>query len=979
MPPARGARVERSASSTRGPGRRLSRAALVRSLAAASDARVRRRLLARAPHLHDGDLVAQLNQAALAAVHVSLDRADHLASAARSIASRVGDDRALARSLRTSGHVLALRGEYRRAMANYRSALDLLASPADASERAVTLSGALQSLIYLGDYQKADAFAAEARAVFETQGDRVRLGRLESNVGNVLYRQDRFADALACYRRAYAALAEKGEPTDVGIVLRNIAVCWISLNDFGAALQAYGEARAWCERYAMPRLAAENDYNIAYLHYLRGEYARAIELYRATRAYCERVGDPYHEALCDLDQSEIYLELNLNGEGEHLATAACRAFQALHMRYEMGKALVNIGAAAARSGEPGRALERFAEARAVFSEERNRHWLTITDLYRALVLLQQGNDAGAERLCRSALAYFREQGPPGKAALCEMMLARLAVRAGRLADARETTERAIGRAERGEATPLAAEGYFLLGEIHEAMGDSEAAYAAVRQAHAGLETLRSQIAGEQLKISFLDDKRAVYEALVSLALRREPPILRARVAFRYIEQAKSRSLADLMAFGSPLADPAGGRGAVSNLRRELTSWYRKIESHEGGPGPDPGAGGLAFMRERARDCEARLVRAEAKLEHADAEYRVLAGGAALPLEAIRSSIPADAAVVEYYEARGRLLGCVLSHSRLEIVPLGPVGRVRELLRLLQFQLSKFSLHDGYAARFASPLLAATLDHLHELHSLLVAPLLPFLSTARHLVIVPHRFLHYLPFHALFDGNRFLLDDFWVSYAPSATVYYLCRSRAGASESHSLVLGVPDPRAPYILDEVQAVSAALPEPRVYVGDQATDARLREDGAGARYVHVATHGMFRQDNPMFSAVRLGNGEMSLMDLYELRFAADLVTLSGCGTGLSAVVGGDELVGLVRGLLYAGARALLVTLWDVNDRSTALFMRSFYTKLRATSDKRVAMIAAVREVRAQYAHPYFWAPFVLVGDAGGPRYISSSRDDP
>ncbi len=74
-------------------------------------------------------------------------------------------------------------------------------------------------------------------------------------------------------------------------------------------------------------------------------------------------------------------------------------------------------------------------------------------------------------------------------------------------------------------------------------------------------------------------------------------------------------------------------------------------------------------------------------------------------------------------------------------------------------------------------------------------------------------------------------------------------------------------------------------------------------------------------MFSAVQLGSGDVSLLDLYQLRFSADLVTLSGCGTGLSAVVGGDEQVGLVRGLLYAGARALLVTLWDVHDRSTAL----------------------------------------------------------
>ena len=119
-------------------------------------------------------------------------------------------------------------------------------------------------------------------------------------------------------------------------------------------------------------------------------------------------------------------------------------------------------------------------------------------------------------------------------------------------------------------------------------------------------------------------------------------------------------------------------------------------------------------------------------------------------------------------------------------------------------------------------------------------------------------------------------------------------------------------------------------------------------------------------MFSSMRLGDSQLSLLDLYSLRLSSELVTLSGCSTGLNAVVGGDELLGLVRGLLYAGTRAVLVTLWDVDDRSTADFMKSFYNHRAFESDKARALRQAMREVREVYPHPYHWSPFVLIGKA-------------
>jgi CHAT domain-containing protein len=223
----------------------------------------------------------------------------------------------------------------------------------------------------------------------------------------------------------------------------------------------------------------------------------------------------------------------------------------------------------------------------------------------------------------------------------------------------------------------------------------------------------------------------------------------------------------------------------------------------------------------------------------------------------------------------------------------------------------------------------------------------------------------LPFHALHSGGRYLCDDFSISYAPSASVYTLCSGReTPVTNSSSLVMGIPDTAAPDIEAEVRRAAAALPNSQLLIGHDATEAALREHGPSCRFIHIATHGLFRRENPMFSAIRLGDSDLSLFDLYQMPLSSELVTLSGCSTGRNVVLGGDELVGLVRGLFYAGARGILVSLWDVHDRSTAEFMTSFYTGLENHANKAEALHDAMRVLRRDYPHPYYWAPFILVG---------------
>jgi CHAT domain-containing protein len=285
--------------------------------------------------------------------------------------------------------------------------------------------------------------------------------------------------------------------------------------------------------------------------------------------------------------------------------------------------------------------------------------------------------------------------------------------------------------------------------------------------------------------------------------------------------------------------------------------------------------------------------------------------------------------------------------------------------MLAFQLSKFRLDRAYLSRFEAPLMRATQAHFQALYQALIAPI-EHLLVAQHLIVVPYGPLHSLPFHALFDGKHYLIDKFTICYEPSASIFVHCRREEEERNGPSLIIGVDDPAIPFVRQEIEAVATVLPEPKVLWGAEATEQALREYGARSQFIHIATHGCFRQDSPMFSSIRLADSYLSLYDLYRTKLPAELLTLSGCVTGLDFVDHGDELIGLTRGLLYAGAQSLLLSLWDVDDPSTCDLMQEFYRELAKKSAKADALRTAMLRMRQRYPHPHYWAPFKLIGRA-------------
>jgi CHAT domain-containing protein len=927
------------------------------------------KFLAEHPELLNSETISRLADLVRDQSKINTAKAIPIAQLAMAIAAKLKDRPSLARSWRAMGNALYVSGDNLQAVAYHDKARKTFAALRNRRELARTLSASTQPLILTGNYQRALSNAKQARRMLLALRESGRVARLDVNIGNIFHRQDRFAEALRWYRRAHRNfLTHSNEDAEgLAVALHNVAVCLVSLNDFHGALAAHEQARTIAQQHGMHILVDQADYNIAALHHLRGEHSRAIAMLLSTREACKKTDDRYHVSLCQLDLSEIYLQLNLSGPAAQTAQEAAEGFQKLGMGYEAGKSLVNLALAKAAQGELAEASQLLMKARREFVIEKNSVWPYLIDLYQADIMIAQGRHREAQWLSLAANRVFKRARIPSVFVQGCLLQARSCLLSQKLEAANRHCSLALASLEKIELPALASRAQQLMGQIHLAGGSGAGAYKHFDKARLLLEKTRAGLHNEELKISFVKDKLEIYEGLVQLCLDRSPGTPDFEKAFAHIEQSKSRSLQDLISHSQDdvsdlSADGENHRRAI-DLRAEI-NWYSRKLAQEQLRGAESSQSVIVDLRAAIRKRENEMLRLVREMPPAEAISEGLASSEPANLAEIRVTLPPDSTLIEYFQIQDRLLAAVLTPEQLRILPVAQMTQVAPLIEMLQFQLSKFRLGPEYLNTFGDSLLQTAQQHLKNLHDQLFLPLREHLE-GQHLVIVPHGRLHRLPFQALFDGRDYLADQFTISYAPSATIHALCHKRSVNRRGPALVMGVADEAAPLMRDEAVAVAEIIPGSELFLDDKATAAVLQKKGSQARIIHIAAHGHFQPDSPMFSGIRLGDSTLNLLDLYRFKLPAELITFSGCATGVSQVAEGDELLGLVRGLIYAGAGAMLLTLWDVPDSSTLEFMTSFYRHLVNGAKKAVALQNAARSVRENYPHPYYWAPFSLVGN--------------
>lgn len=709
-------------------------------------------------------------------------------------------------------------------------------------------------------------------------------------------------------------------------------------------IDAQDRNRPWTE-YSMAFMRAE-----AYLYL--GDHARALAEAERALALAENNTFRYSGVATAFNTLMSFGLGAVTNEAQAAATT----------RAGVASALGVVGVASARLGETARAKAAAARIATIDTsgffggvfDPTRKMWLARTltavdDHEGALAAMSAPAQASAMRdAFQAAIGVLGDFGSvDGRAITADdvlfalnfeptFMLHQAQLKTGRLAEARQGYDAILAEPRvKGYGTV-----HFqaLHGRALVALADGERAAAIdyLEDAVEVVEAQRSTIAGERYRISFVGDKQDVYRDMVGALLDAGD----VDTAFAYAERAKARALVDLLASRTSF-----GAGARSTRVAALLETLDREEVHAAPTATDRTRGIAIAARHRIVETEPALA--------------PLVTVSAPDTARIQALLAPGETLVEYFGGGEALFAFVLRPDGIRGFRLDGAGLdadVRGFRAAVDVPVG-----DGYAAIA------------RRLYARLLKPLEAAIGTDT-LLVVPHGILHYLPFAALNDGRRFVVETRAVRMAPSASVLTYLTRRAPAADG-ILVFGNPDlgdPRRdlPGAEAEARWIAGHHAGARLLVRGAATETAAKAEAGRYGAVHFATHGVFDAERPLTSGLLMagdgGNdGTLTVGELYDLELDAGLVTLSACETALGQVANGDDVIGLTRGFLFAGARSVVASLWQVDDRATTTLMTRFYEHLARGENKRDALRAGQLAVLKAQPHPNYWAAFQVTGD--------------
>jgi len=872
-------------------------------------------------------------------------------------------------------------GEYEVSLALYDEAASIFEAQENPAEQAWAQACKVSALSHLGRYDEVLEIGYRIRPILEAHGYRRTLAILTLNLGTAYYRQGEDLESLNMYNLAGSLYQELGQErtSDWALIQMNRAYALRNLGQFESSIEASISAQEMYIQLDEKVEAARAQQALARTYFVLGRFNEALELLDHVREVFAADGRKRDATMAELAISDCLLELRRFPDVIEKCQRVRSLFAELGSRRVEALALINEAVAYANLHHYDESLDSLAEARQIFAALGSPVRATSTDLERAGVLLLQARHLEGLRLAEECVTVFRAHSLPMEAAQALIVAARGALALREYTLVCKFLKEAL---QIGENLPIVRyQSHSLLGKLAATQGDANTAQLEYELAIQEVEQLRGRLMVE-FRVSFLEGKEDIYEEMVWLCIEQDQPLL----GLEYAERAKSRALLDLLSYRLDLTiqakDPKDEPlvQQLVLLKAERDHHYRRWESDSEGTAKNEGTWASSpSLRQEAQKEVLALEKQITDLWHRllvrNADYAREAALWSVRTESAQPYLDQDTLLLEYYAIHGKLVVFLVSNRTVKSLQLE--SDLSQVLSLMQrFQLNLRIVPKSSVQRLAA-LSANAQALLHQLYELLIRPLTDKIAGYSKLVIVPHGPLHYLPFHALHTGESYLLEQYEISYLPSASSLRYCyESRPRAEQS--MIFGHSNAnQLPYAVDEAQKIATLL-SGQVFLNEQASVARLYEAIPDCRVLHFATHGDFRLDNPLFSGLILADGWLTTMDIFNLRLKASLVTLSACQTGRNVMGGGDELLGLMRAFLGGGAASVALTLWAVEDRSTAQIMETFYRQLVSGSSKG----AALRQAQMQfiqgnhklpdfqpeyYAHPYFWAPFFLVGDAG------------
>jgi CHAT domain-containing protein len=635
------------------------------------------------------------------------------------------------------------------------------------------------------------------------------------------------------------------------------------------------------------------------------------------------------------------LELN-----EHLLATQKKPNEGIRINFIL--TLQGLGRAYRRAGNLEKALEQYERVFNLAKEWKLKNDTLEVDLYQSVgeIQLQKKNYLEALEIFRKALAMAENQQRP--------------------------------RSVRSASASL--------GDILREIGKPGESIPYYQRAIEQIESTRALLESEEYRQSYFEGEVNVYQRMIRDLVASG----RTEEAFNYSERARSRAFLDVLGTKVQLANVKSGL-----VRQELALQERVAGLKARLPSADENPGDL---RRELRDAERAYDSFLAKVRKQNKEQTSLMAVEPLTLKQVQELLQPGITLVEYFVGQVSTRVWIIEKERMQYVGIR-IGKQELAERVKTLRDTIFALGEKEKFNESSTFL----------YQELIQPILPHAS-GKELIIVPHDVLHYLPFHALRSPEgRYLIEQYPIYYLSSASLLQFVKEKKTAGGEKVLAFGNPDLGDPeknlvYAELEAEEVKNVYPQSSVFLKKEASEEKSKSLSPTHDILHFATHAELNEDDPLSSAVLLAredkeDGRLEVREIFGMDLKANLVVLSGCDTALGKLSTGDELVGLTRAFIYAGSPSVVASLWSVDDSSTAHLMASFYRNLKTMSKVEALRQAQLELIRGEgrsdmlarrgiggigklgesvksespsqnpisisTSHPYFWAPFILVGD--------------
>jgi tetratricopeptide (TPR) repeat protein len=807
------------------------------------------------------------------------------------------------------------------------------------------------------------AYAQALRAVsllppFAAKDDILRTNLLGEMAGLELV-SGRTAEALAWNDQALALARAAKSARREASVMRDRAGLLSRAKRFEAALRTYDEAAALASTAGAHGLHGSILRDVAMLSMIRGKYGTAAtQLDDAIRLF-QKEGDLDGESSAWSLLSDVYTLMDLR------PNAILASEKATELAHRSGARASILGA------ELTSTARRFFAGLAT-GADLSETLARVASSPEGLALAMPADDVFSQLMCEltgsTSLSAFpgTEQVTSVMNSTRALLEARTLMQQRRFTDARAVLVRALSTNPGGD---FAAGLLVSMGMTWAMEGNFDEAAEALTEAADTVETTLDDLRVEEMLSGYLDSRGVYFELLIHVLLRQG----RVREAFEVSERARARALLRLLANSRLEAT----RGVDAQLVHEAEALRIELADAEQNAITGAPRKRLGQVRERY---EALLTR----IKTSSPEYASLTEAAPLKLDDIQREIPSGTTLISYFVTKWGVNVWLIDSRGLRFVPL-PEGAVA--VAEAKCWAERIGSPRGVAAVGTEPPCRADVGP-EDVYRALFAPLRASIATRR-LLIVAHGPLHYVPFAALRnpETGRYVVEDFTLMYAPSASTLRFLRAKETPVAGHALVFGDPATTGltglPHAEEEAAHVAEAL-NTFPLIGDEAMESRLYALQQEIDLLHIAAHGSYDADHPLFSRIALapGEGRDGNLEVHEIFGELDLtgvnlVVLAACESGVGKGSAGDDVVGLTRALFYAGTPGVVATLWKVRDDATAEIMNEFYCRLRAGDTAAEALRAAQLAMLhgGRFSAPADWAGVALYGDPLG-RWDTSTR---